>query len=124
MTTYRELFTLVGHMNPVCAVAFSPDGKRIVTVSYAGSAKLWDAATGRELLTLNVNTDGLTSVAFSSDGHGIVTGSPSLRDGNARVWEAAGASQVATWEEEERAAAEAQDRWQKELTALLREQAD
>jgi WD40 repeat protein len=34
------------------SVAFSPNGQRIVTGSYDGTAKLWDAASGKELLTL------------------------------------------------------------------------
>ena len=34
------------------AVAFSPDGQRIVTGSQDQTAKVWDAASGKELLTL------------------------------------------------------------------------
>jgi WD40 repeat protein len=38
-----------GHSGAVRAVAFSPDGTRVLSGSYDNTAKLWDAATG-ELL--------------------------------------------------------------------------
>ena len=120
----RELFKLMGHIGPVCAVVFSPDGRRIVTGSFDSTAKLWDAATGRELLTFDCDRDVISSAAFSPDGQRIVTGHISPGDGTARVWEAARADQVAVWEEEERVAAESQDRWQKELAAQLRKHVD
>jgi len=37
---------LKGHEGKVNCLAFSPDGKRIVTGSYDKTAKVWDAATG------------------------------------------------------------------------------
>jgi WD40 repeat protein len=101
-------------------VAYSPDGRRIVTGAWGRLAKLWDADTGGELLTLDDNGLRITAVAFSRDGQRIVTG-----DWNrtARVWQAARPEEVAVWEAEERAAAESQDRWREELAALLRKQA-
>ena len=38
--------TLEGHTDGVWSAAFSPDGKRIVTASKDGTARLWDAADG------------------------------------------------------------------------------
>jgi WD40 repeat protein len=34
-------------------MAFSPDGKRILSGSWDGKVVVWDAATGKEVLTLN-----------------------------------------------------------------------
>ena len=50
------------------AVAFSPDGKRLVTGGDEGALNLWDAATGRETLALKAGDAGITALAFSGDG--------------------------------------------------------
>src|SRR5207247_1938520 len=88
--------------------AFSPDDKRIVTGSFDGTAKVWDAETGRVILTFkehklstsNVSSaacspdgqvdlfpypDAVSSVSFSPDGERIVSGSD---NGVAKVWDA------------------------------------
>ncbi|MBL9126704.1 MAG: serine/threonine protein kinase, partial [Verrucomicrobiales bacterium] len=77
--------TLHGHLNSVHAVAFSPDGRRLVTGSGDHTAKVWEAATGRELLTFAGHSAQVWSVAFFPDGRRIVTGSA---DQTARVWDA------------------------------------
>jgi len=64
-----------GHTGVVSSVVFSPDGKRLATASYDGTAKVWDAASGQELLALTEHTASLSSVAFSPDGKRLVTAS-------------------------------------------------
>jgi WD40 repeat protein len=50
-------------------LAFSPDGKQLVTGTYYGGAKAWDAKTGKLLRTLDVGpTPGAPTPAFSPDG--------------------------------------------------------
>ena len=41
--------TLTGHSHYVTSVAYSPDGKHIVSWSYDQTVKVWDAATGEEV---------------------------------------------------------------------------
>ena len=47
--TGRQLFAISGHQSPVWSVAFSPDGKRILSGSRDGRMSVSDAATGQEL---------------------------------------------------------------------------
>jgi dipeptidyl aminopeptidase/acylaminoacyl peptidase len=65
---------------------------RVLTASYDGTARVWDAATGREIARLQGHGDWVLSAAFSPDGTRIVTAS---RDRTARVWDAATGNEVA-----------------------------
>ncbi len=90
---YNYLYTLFtksqqtfrGHALSVQGVAFSPDGKRIVSGSLDMTLKVWDATSGQNRLTLNGHTGAVTSVAFSPDGKRIVSGS---LDMTLKVWDA------------------------------------
>ena len=82
---HQELKALRGHIRPILAAAYSPDGGKIVTASADRTAKVWDAAGATELLTLSGHTAPVRSVAFFPDGQRIVTGS---WDQTARVWDA------------------------------------
>ena len=44
-----QVYTLTGHQESVSAVAFSPDGKRILTGSRDKLVKIWNAETGAEV---------------------------------------------------------------------------
>ncbi|MGE5262757.1 MAG: TIR domain-containing protein [Acidobacteriota bacterium] len=77
----------------ITAVAYSPDGKSVVTASGDHSAKIWDAATGAVVRKLEGHTGAVNSAAYSSDGKYIVTSS---RDGIARVWDSQTGAGLAT----------------------------
>src|SRR5271166_1909826 len=70
---------------PGGTAAFSPDGKRVVTVSDDKTARVWDADTGKPLASLQGHTQSVRSAAFSPDGKRVVTVSD---DKTARVWDA------------------------------------
>ena len=57
------------------SVAFSPDGKQIVSGSDDKSVRVWDAVTGTVKSTLQGHSNWVTAVAFSPDGKQIVSGS-------------------------------------------------
>jgi tetratricopeptide (TPR) repeat protein len=67
-------------------VAFSPDGKTVLTGSEDRTARLWDATTGRPLGPPMTHLGQVDSVAFSPDGKTVLTGSG---DKTARLWDAA-----------------------------------
>lgn len=78
----------VAPSNPpmVNSVAFSPDGRFVLTGSEDNLARMWNAATGKLLRKFVGHSGGVMSVAFSPDGRQVLTGS---RDSTARLWDAA-----------------------------------
>ncbi|MDP6547314.1 MAG: serine/threonine protein kinase, partial [Phycisphaerae bacterium] len=60
-----KVMTLDGHSRRVASVAFSPDGKRIVTGSWDQTVKIWDAASAGEIRTLEGHKASVYSVAIS-----------------------------------------------------------
>ena len=74
----------------ILAVAFSPDGTRLATGSFASAAVIWDAASGEKLREFR-HQRVVPAVAFSSDGTRLATGS---WDQSARVWDAASGEQL------------------------------
>jgi len=73
------------------SVAFSPDGKYVLTASDDGTPKLWDANTGLLVRAFNGHTSIVRSVAFSPDGEYVLTGG---LDGTARLWNATTGEQL------------------------------
>ena len=82
-TKFTCLKTLEGHSDNVKSVAYSPDGKKIVSGSNDGTIKIWDANTGQCLKTLKGHSGDVWSVAFSPDGTKIISGS---WDDTIKIW--------------------------------------
>jgi len=71
------------HQDSVLSAQFSPDGKRVVTASDDGTARLWEAHTGQPLGEPLQHRDKVSVAQFSPDGERVVTASA---DKTARVW--------------------------------------
>ena len=84
------------------SVAFSADGKRIVSGSWDQTAKVWDVDKGQEVRTLKGHTQEVSSVAFSVDGKRIVSGSGGIGwfeqplPGEVIVWDAVKGQELLT----------------------------
>ena len=79
-----DTVNLLGHQyeNDIYCAEFSPDGQRIVSVSWDDTAKLWDL-NGNLLHTLQGHQEGVLSAEFSPDGQMIITTS---FDNTTKVW--------------------------------------
>ena len=65
-------FALVGHGEGVTSVAFSPEGKRVLTTSLDETSRIWDVKTGAELLKIPGQGGEISRSIFSPDGSKIV----------------------------------------------------
>jgi WD40 repeat protein len=77
------------YMYIVNALAFSPDGRHIVSGSEGKTMELWEVASRRRIARFEGHTGNVQAVAFSPDGRHIVSGSA---DKTVRLWEVAAAS--------------------------------
>lgn len=76
----REEFR--GHLDWVNTVDFDPDGRRIVTASGDGTARVWDVATARPLYVLRGHAGDVVGAELDARERIVTAGV----DGTARVW--------------------------------------
>lgn len=78
--------------SPLDAIAWTPDGTRLVGGGRDNLVRLWDATTGAQIAMLAGHTGWVTRVAVSPDGSMIASGS---QDTTVRLWDAANFTQIA-----------------------------
>ena len=83
-TDTADVFVQLGHRAPVTSVAYSADGRRLVSASLDGTIKLWDAASGREIRGLFGHQGAVAQAAVSADSRRVVSGG---RDRVVRYWD-------------------------------------
>ena len=73
----QEIRRFAGHTQVVTSVAFSPDGRSIVSGSFDQTIRFWDLETGREIRQILVADDyinsSVLSVEFSPDGRYVLS---------------------------------------------------
>ncbi|MCK6458270.1 MAG: serine/threonine protein kinase [Planctomycetes bacterium] len=72
---------LRGHEDPVSALAFTPDGKQVVTASYDKTVRVWEAVSGHELAVFQGHDEAVLSVGC---GEGLLVSGAA--DGTMRLW--------------------------------------
>jgi WD40 repeat protein len=73
LQTGTVLQRFVGHSDMVRNVAFLPDERRVLSVSYDRTAKVWDVASGKCLYTFLRHREAIKGVAIDPDGRHAFT---------------------------------------------------
>ena len=76
--------TLNGHRHRVQGVAFSPDGKKLASVSLDRTLRVWDVESGSLIVASQRGRSRMYAVVFSPDGKQVLTGN---RDGTIGFWD-------------------------------------
>jgi RNA polymerase sigma factor (sigma-70 family) len=89
VATGKEVFHVEG-LDPVNAVAFAPDGRRVAAATgwVQGKILLFDVPTGRELAGLHGHDAYVGALAFAPDGNTLASGQ---RDTTILLWDVAAA---------------------------------
>jgi hypothetical protein len=91
--TGQDAIVFKGHTGAVRSLAFSSNGKRLLTGSEDGTARIWDSATGKELLALPRQVSRINGVAFNPDSTQLATCTIA---GTVKLWDAATGQQLST----------------------------
>jgi WD40 repeat protein len=83
--TGRTIRTFKGHRGAIQAVAFSSDGRRMVSGGNDRTLRVWDVRSGRSLTVMRGHEGWIASVDF---GPGDRTVASASEDGTTRVWDA------------------------------------
>lgn len=80
----KPITRMTGHQKLVNHVAFSPDGRHIVSASFDNSIKLWNGRDGKFISTFRGHVASVYQVAWSSDCRLLVSCS---KDTTLKVWD-------------------------------------
>ena len=86
------------HPTQVNALAFSPDGRRLITSGTAGNdtLKVWDVESGRDIAALSGKPSFFDYVGFSPDGNSLYAVSS---EGTVLLWRAPSFEEIAAQEQ-------------------------
>ena len=83
--------SLIGHTDVITDLDVSPDGTKLLTASWDGTARVWDALTGEQLLKLAGHKGRVWRAAFHPNAGRIATAGA---DGSVIVWDSGRGEQL------------------------------
>ena len=92
--TGKQIRTFPGHSHFVSALAFTPDGTRLLSGSMDNTLKIWSVATGKEIKTLAGHSGVVETIVVSANGEWALTGS---WDNTVKLWDIAGGKEIRTF---------------------------
>jgi RNA polymerase sigma factor (sigma-70 family) len=84
---WKEAGTLIGHVDHICGLAFSSDGKSLASASPDGTLRLWEVATGKERRCIVGHRGDVWCLAFAPDGRRLAAGGS---DPTILIWDVTG----------------------------------
>ena len=66
-------FKLTKHREEIVALAFSPDGKMLLSGSKDGTIRAWDTTTGQQQYICPGHVDNITDIAVSAEGNTLIS---------------------------------------------------
>jgi WD40 repeat protein len=90
----RELQALAGHTGPAGALAWGPDGRRVVSAGLDGLVKVWAPDMGQEVLSLRGPRPRIAAIAFGPGGGELLA---THADGTVTAWDGTPAPAEPGW---------------------------
>ncbi len=87
-TTFTKIATLAGHSAPVRSIAFTRDGRRLLTSGEDEAVLLWDAQSGRQLQSLLAHNTRTVLGPVSLDGFILLLGDSVAGEDALDLWDA------------------------------------
>lgn len=79
-----EVRRFVGHTGAIESVAFTPDGRRLITIGQDKTIRVWEVVTGEQLKSLTGHNHTVRGLAVLPDGRRVVTAG---WGGSVRLWD-------------------------------------
>jgi WD40 repeat protein len=89
------MLILKGHTNSVQALAYTPDGRTLISAGDDHTIRLWDMRTARQIGRLSGHTNAILTLSISPGGRLLASGG---HDKQVRLWDVEGQTLIETYQ--------------------------